>query len=355
MKLFFQVSLLGLLAASCGGNAGYMTLGDVEIVEEFPTELTLPETEPYMAEFPGVVSFKGIDSLFIGVCNNTDYNFGLYSLIDGEKLADMFRIGQGPGEYSGSMTVADIYSRGDSLYADIRESSKRILRVNLTATAAEGREVVDSIYSPSFMPGSKTMISLGADTFAAYYGSYDFPATVRCLIDSAGKREIVGMQSVNEGWQGVNPNSIAGIMAVLPGDSVVVEAMIRLNQILVYSVRDESVRKTICVGGNRTLVPEDSRAAKLNQLGAYSGVQVADNIVYLLYYDGKFKDYSENKGHSEIQIFDTAMQPVARLSLPTVAQGFYVSPAGELYVLNPLGDSEYFYRWDISDVANQKL
>jgi hypothetical protein len=340
-----------ILLSSCGGNAGHMTLGEVEYVESFPTEVTLPKVEPYMAEFEGMVSFKGIDSLFVGIQFNTNYEFGLYSLDSGKKLADMFRHGQGPGEYQGSLSINAIYSENDSMFLQVQENAKdRILKVNLTATADSGKEVITDACYPSLFFMSKNIIPLGCDTFVAVHGSYDYPATVRYLVDSVGKHELKAMESINKGWQGVDPNTVSGIIALLPGDSMIVEASGRLNQIFVYSVHNESVRKTICVGNELTPVPEDTQLNKLNRLNTYQTIQVTDKLVYFMYYGGKERGYYENEGNSEIQVFDASMNPVARIKLPIVAQGFYVSPKGMLYALNPLGDSEYFYRWDISNI-----
>lgn len=347
LSLSFAALLTGVLV-SCGDDR-HVTCGDVTYIKEFPTEVTLDKTEPWMDDMIGTVSVKGIDTIMIGIAWNERYTANLYSTVSGEKLADIFPKGQGPGEYYTTPTLRKLKSEGDSCYGVFRYND-HLFTLNLTATAETGREVKSDLRYPSRMEMMRDQLPLdNGDTLVIYRRQYDTGGFDRAIRGASGEKEITSLGSVSDEWQNIDSNALGIIPVAMDGDSLIAEGMIQLNQIVVYSPYDESVRKTVCVGDRLSSIPGDSFIDRLNRLRAYGGSQkVGDKVAFLYHGMGEW-DYENNDGASELQIFDSKMNPVTRIKFPHIVEAFFIDSRGNLFgFTTTLGESESVFKWDIS-------
>lgn len=67
-----------------------------------------------------------------------------------------------------------------------------------------------------------------------------------------------------------------------------------------------------------------------------------------LYHGMSEQDYRDDSGSSELQLFGMNGDARIRIQLPVIATSFHIDNGGRLYLFNPLGESEYIYRYDLS-------
>lgn len=345
--------LLIVAISSCSSDDSPLICGEVEFVTKFPKEFAISETNPYLDNLMGMVSMKGADSLFIGIQNGSEYFVGIYSYNTGKKLADIFKEGQGPNEYTSWPSVLKTYVENDSIYADFYIRQVGVLTLNLTATVDGGSAQLVKRHIPSDIPASNFFPLMTGDTIVRTINFDERGGYSRRLLSGDKISDIPNLGGMEATWPDVSQNTLGGIIMPINGDSVIVEAMNELNQIMVYSPYDQTLRKTICVGKSLDKVHKDDFISRRNRTTNYDGVQKWNDYVLFLYSPTTERDFRENKGTSELQIFSNAMKPIARISLPILAQSFYINKDGMLYAFNPMGDSETIYKWDISNFILQ--
>lgn len=343
------VIMQGIVMISCGsGDDRYATCGEVTYISEFPTEVTLDEPTPWMTDMMGTVSVKGIDTLMIGITPEEKHSMSLYSTVSGKKLADIFPYGQGPGEYSGWPSLKRLKMVNDSIYG-VFKFSDCLFTLNLTATSEAGREICTDRCYPAKMDMMRDLLPLdNGDTLVIYRKDYGTGGFDRAIRNIEGEKMLSSLGTVSDEWKNVDSNTLGILPNYLANDSLIAEAMIQLNQIVVYSPYDERIRKTICVGDKQTPVFEDNFIDRRKRLRAYGGAQILNDKLALLYHGLGEWDYQFNNGASELQIFDSEVNPVARLKFPCIIEGFFIDNSGHLFGFTHLGDTETVYKWDIS-------
>lgn len=347
--MFLQVVLM----TACGSSEpSYLKYGDVSYVTEFPHEYSLPEQEPFMSDMMGVVSVRGVDSLLIGINADQEYFMGLYSLNSGKKLADLFKRGQGPGEYVSSPRVQKFIISGDSVMACmIYNYGKEIFTLDLLSSSKKGHEVVSKRSYPNSFHDIKDFIPLNRGDSFVVARNFDKGGFKRYIYTHDNRRQKIKVYDYKKnGMHKINDNIISFLSLPFKNDSLVAEACIAINQINIYSLNDTTIRKTVCVGSSLDDVRAVDRAPRAEIPRSYGGIGLWRDKPVFLYHGLTEKDYQENKGSSELQIFDAGMQPLIRIKLPIIATAFYLDDNGKLYLFNPLGDSEYVYRYDILEM-----
>ncbi len=353
MKLTKTLILLAATLSACTNHGDtYLVCGEVEYVKEFPKELTVSDAPIFAQDLMGMVGMEGVDTLCIAIQDGLDHFVGLYSFNTGEKLGEIFKQGQGPGEYSSWPSLVRTFEKDDSLYAEF-SASKELITINLTSTLSSGAEQIVAIHTPTKLWGGSYYPLATGDTLIKYMKEYDKPGDYRELISGTERIPIPNLGDLEAEWIDVDPNALRGIVYPIDGDSVIVEAMNLLNQIMVYSPYDPKLRKTICVGDHLTPVEKDGFFARMNRTTNYDGVQAWNDYVIFLYAPVKEREFMDNKGQSQLQIFTQKMQPVARIQLPLLISSFYLNADGVLFGFSSVGETETIYKWDISPLIAQ--
>ncbi len=336
---------------ACDGKPSHNVCGEVEFVNSFPHEYTLAQQKPYLSNFEGVVSVKGIDSLFIGINSNQDYFMGLYSIKSGEKLLDLFKQGQGPGEYASSPIVQRFIVRNDSLYAFLDyKHNKEVFMLDITSSIKEGKEIIKERSFPKYFKSVKDIIPLASGDSLMVRRDFSEGGFKRYMLHDDGNRNHINIENTISEIGEIDHNILSFLVLPFKNDSLAAEACITLNQINIYSLYDNSLRKTVCVGSELDDVASMNNRWRGNIPRAYGGVQSWNDKLVFLYHGLTEKDYQSNNGQSELQIFDSDMKPYARIKLPIIASAMYIDKEGILYAFNPLGDNEYIYRYDIKSM-----
>lgn len=352
-KAFVYPYLLSLavLLTACGSKSSHNVCGGVEFVNSFPHEYTLIEQEPYLSDFEGVVSIKGIDSLFVGINSNQDYFMGLYSFKSGKKLLDLFKQGDGPGEYASSPIVQRFIIRNDSLFACLDyKHNKEVFMLDITSSIMEGKEIIKERSFPKDFKFVKDIIPLTSGDSLMVRRDFGEGGFKRYMLHADGNKNRINIGNAIPEIEEIDHNVLSFLVLPFKNDSLAAEACITLNQINIYSLYDNSFRKTVCVGSELDDVASMNNRWRGNIPRAYGGVQSWKDKLVFLYHGLKEKDYRSNSGQSELQIFDSEMKPYSRIKLPVIASAMYVDKDGILYAFNPLGENEYIYKYDIKSM-----
>ena len=198
-KAFGYLYLLSLvvLMAACGSTPSYDECGDVEYVKTFPNEYSLAEHKPALSDFEGVVSIKGVDALLMGINSNQEYYMGLYSLETGHKILDLFKQGQGPGEYAMSPTIQRFFTHNDSLYACMKYNpDNEVFLLNITSSIQEGKEIIENRSFPKDFKSVKDIIPLASGDSLMIYRDYGEGGFKRYILHAEGNRQAVNIGNV---------------------------------------------------------------------------------------------------------------------------------------------------------------
>lgn len=347
-NLWILLSLVAFMASCDSKTPTYLICGEVEFIKQFPREYSLRKQKPYKSDFPGVVSIFGVDTLFFGINTTKDHFLELYSLNTGNKLADMFVKGQGPREYASAPRIQRIVKKNDSLYACmVYNNAKEVLLLDILSSARCGQEMIIKKNYPDNFTDVKNIIPFENGDSLMICNDYRDGGFKRFLMHSNGKRCFVDVFESRLPLENINFNTVSSLPIAFRNDSLIAEACITLNQINVYSPKLTTHRKTICVGTESDDILSMDKRSRGDKPRAYGGVKLWKDKLIFLYHGIKEKDYQNNKGASELQVFDFDMKPVSRIKIPIIASAFHVDNNGNLYIFNPLGDSEYIYKYNI--------
>lgn len=116
-------------------------------------------------------------------------------------------------------------------------------------------------------------------------------------------------------------NTLAAVRALNQERMMVAEAMLRLNQINLYSLDSDS-SKTLCVGDELTDVMEVDSRLKINRHKYYGYIVPGKDYFVALYNNVSYKAYFEGVGESQLQFFSWDGQPLLCVNLPYMVTSF---------------------------------
>lgn len=351
-RIFFLICI-SILAISCNDGNKVIHLRDIEFIDNFPIESELAETQPTYQDWVGVQRMKGYDSIALVFPHGTKYLLQLNSLKSGKDLIKCLPIGGGPEEASYPPTFERMYiENGDAKAFLLSQNRQEAYILNLSQSAKTGEP---SILKKLLTPKSKfvkNLIPLNNSDTLAIYMDLEKGEFYREIISSNGKPTKIELDFNYKFSPNENHNLLGFVPIIAMNDSVVIETGSKLNQINIYSIYNESIRKTICVGNKLDNIKSIGRKTRKNIPRAYGSGITWGNKIILLYHGLKECDYRSNKGNSEIQIFDTYFKPIARIKLPLIANSIHIDSKGILWALNYLGETESIYKFDISEFLN---
>lgn len=351
IKKTILLSLMQMfLLSSCIRDNAVLSCGDTSFVSSFGKEAALPPTEPVLSDFEGVVSICGIDTAFIGINMDMPYHLSLFSFKDGHIIANLFKEGNGPGEFAVSPYLQRIYASNDSTYADFLYPPRReLLTINLSATAERQMPVYARSVRNSDYAGAKYVIPLVCGDTLVVRHDFANGGYSREIRKASGEINFLDTESSGADIKDMDINLTSFVPCVNDKGNIMAEAKIRLNQIETYSIPDGGHRKTICVGEALDNLDDADRTARKNKKRTYGGAQAFGDKLVFLYHGIREADYQGNEGASELQIFNLDFNPVARIELPIIAADFFIDNDSVLYLFNPLGETEHIYRYDLKN------
>lgn len=254
--------------------------------------------------------------------------------------------GHGKDEYECMPCSEVVYKDGDSLYCNYYVNTSRTLyKSNLTASIAEG-SLVSKPQKELHQHGDLSKVIYLSDSayFAVKYNlNIGFK---RVTINKNDTESPINIGNLNTVTVRDEINTLSACREVNKNNMMVVEAMLRFNQINLYSLRD-SFNITLSMSPNLASITATDNLSK-NQRRKYFGtVFTTDTYFATLYYDIPLRDYYEDQsGKSHILFFDWQGNPIMKIKIPYIATSFFIAN-DYLYVFTNITEKEQLYRYKL--------
>ena len=346
--------LIMSLACSCSNTTSTnLSIGTTEFNTDLPAIDNLKLIDTVDCEVYGMRSIKIVDSLlFI----STIPSWTAVSINDKKPIAEFFSMGQGPGEFYYIPRAAEGYffNKNDSLYVYAPDhNNNRILELNVTkALSHEPFEVIPAINTPEINNSCWVTIPCGEDKVFLSRANGSFTGFRRFIVSNDSVFNLPLTQAADE--LTVNDsgdiNILSKVTRFCPASGKIVEFMLYLNQINVFSI-DGSWGKTICVGKKLDNVKTIEQQDMFLRTDTYTS-----GSVWPQGFGGIYSGYTEKEiqksltEKNKIQFFDWDGKGICEVELPFEVLAFDLDfENGILYVIKK--DEDMLLRYDASEVV----
>lgn len=346
MKIVKVVAFLcaSVALAGCSGKGETYHCGDVERIDAFPYEYNLGETKPLDIDLTGAVNVFAADSLMVSEYLSGPFFWKVYSLQTRKWLGSMLRSGHGKGEVVQLPSDGCPMIQGGQLMCDLwMAESQTWGRVNLTKSIANRSTVwednvkipLDGTFLDVFRLDDSSFFSVRlAGNGRRERGVIKDGRFV--MLDQLGTLNTLGTDD--------EYNTLSSVVRLNPQRDRVVEAMIRLNELVIYSLRT-NFRKTLSMGDDLQDVKTVSSKPRWFQRKSFGYLSAYKDFFGVLYYDCSMKDYQSDKaGKTDLLFFDWNGAPLARIRIPYQATSFFIY-GNSLYVFTSVGEKEHLYQY----------
>ena len=359
MSKVFKVSAIAcaaLLLASCAKEPKHVEYGQVSFIDKFPKEITLKEQKPYITNLIGAVDVLGLDSVIVLLNWESPY-LSAYSANSGNLLGRFVKQGQGPGEVSDLPANLSLTRKDNDIILRFSDSNElKYFNLNLTKTLVEDREVYDTIKTSRLFREAKDIIPLSETDTIVYYHTFNNDGDL-CgnmpirVIKNGVANEISNLRYRERGFDGIGFNTVTFGAAYNPRCGFVAEAMTKMNQINLYSVKDTTFRKTVCVGKALDDATEEYAKNRKDWKVCYQQVQpFGDGFAALRLENVTSEIFDEEDFEASLQFFSCTGDPLLEVKIPFTVNSFFIDGSGILYLFTRMGDSESIYRYEVPEI-----
>ncbi|MDE6158654.1 MAG: hypothetical protein K2F69_00920 [Bacteroidaceae bacterium] len=350
MKETYILFITILFVAGCSShNEQTLQCNEVNYVQEFPHEVNLEGIKPLPLNLVGCVDMKPADSLLIFKVDEGEYFWKIYSLNSNGFIADMLPRGHGDMEFASLPHSESVIPTDSALYCDFCDDARQTLfRCDLTRTLQQGRLALEPKFSYRKYEGAYPAVSL-SDTSVYIKENVGSDGYIRFMLVNGERQDFAGIGNLNTVRVKENLNTLSAVTCINRKRMMAVEAMLRMNQINVYSLQSDS-SFTICVGEKLDDVNEVDGLSKRMRRKYYGSVVTYDNYFVALYQGTSMSDYIQGKGKSSLQFFDWKGNPLLCIKLPMVATSFYIKDNSDLYVFSSMEAEEALYKYDCTEL-----
>lgn len=162
--------------------------------------------------------------------------------------------------------------------------------------------------------------------------------------------ECKGLGNINDMTVKEDINTLASVKCMSPSSDKVVEAMIRMHQINLYSV-SENKSLTLSVNGKLQDVKNIDGASRRFLKKGFGNVTPYPDYFIAVYINASMGDFFKgSSGQSQLLAFDWKGTPLAKITVPHTVANAYIYD-GKLFVLTT---NEEFYQYDAPQIMNKK-
>ena len=350
MKKTYILFITILFVVGCSShNEQTLQCNEVNYVQEFPHEVNLEGTKSLPLDLVGCVAMKPAESLLIFKVDEGEYFWKIYSLNSNSFIADMLPRGHGNMEFVSLPHSESIIPTDSALYCDFCDDARQTLfRCDLTQTLQQGRLALEPKFNYKKYEGAYPAVSL-SDTSLYIKENVGSGGYIRFMLVNGQKHDFAYIGNLNTVHVKENLNTLSAVTSINRKRMMAVEAMLRMNQINVYSLQSDS-SFTICVGEKLNDVNEVDGLPKRMRRKYYGSVITYDNYFVALYHGTSMFDYIQGKGKSSLQFFDWKGNPLLCIKLPVVATSFYIKNNSDLYVFSSMEAEEALYKYDCTEL-----
>ena len=342
--LFFLISILASCSQHGGGN---YSCEKVKVVENFPKEMELKQTAPEKIDLTGCLDVFSVDSLLICKMGAGDYFWKVYSLNTNKLLVKLLRRGHGENEFTQLVSSEQGIKRDSALFCDFWCPERRMwMRCNLTESINKQQFVLEK--QKKILPKSEVsdIFSLNDSAFFVVSTNH-YRGFTRYLLKDEKFSEVENLGNLNS-FMADELTTLSAGACVNSRKGKVAEAMIRLNQINLYSLKNgESV--TLAMGTDLQNVKSiEQRPKKLRN--KYFGPIRSDNEKFaVLYYDSSLWNYFNGLSkQTKLLYFDWDGNPLRCITIPYQVSNFFTYNHF-LYLFASGGTSEQLFKYKLDE------
>lgn len=359
MKVLYkllEVILFLFGVISCSKESKYVEYGQVSFIDKFPKEITLKEQKPYMSNLIGTLDIVGLDSVIVLLNWESPY-LSAYSANSGNPLGRFVKQGQGPGEVSDLPANLSLTRKENDIILRFSDSNElKYFNLNLTRSLEADREVYDTIKTNNLFRDAKDIIPLSVTDTIVYHHTFNGEGEL-CgnipikLVRNGVENMITNLRYREGGFDGIGFNTVTFVTAYNPRCGIVAEAMTKMNQINLYSVKDTTFRKTVCVGKELDDAAEEYAKNLKDWKVCYQQVQpVGDGFAALRLENVTSEIFDEENFEASLQFFSCTGDPLLEIKIPFTVNSFFIDGSGILYLFTRMGDSESIYRYEVPEI-----
>lgn len=351
ISAFLMVNVFFVLFISCSSaDSKYMCFDQVVYISDFPRTIFLKKTDPLDVDLMGCVDFVGNDSLLVFKMMGTDYHWQVCSFTHLNKGVNLLKKGMGPDEFVNMPSNEYFQGTGCRVWMS---GEGQMGHINLSKSFQQGSLCLDTLYRLPINGMAVNCISIRDSIFFAVL--YQYNSFHRILFNQRGDRKILKhLQSINEVTIHNDLNSISAVRRYEPARNKVVEGMLHLNQINLYSLEDSTFAKTICVGDKLSNLSSLDNTSKKIWKKYYSTIVTHPDYFAAIYFNAQRKDFFDGKLEKvNIQFFNWEGEPLLNLIVPYSAETFFIHKNKDLYLLSVHGEKEYLYKYDLETLLNE--
>lgn len=330
----------------------YMCFEDVENITFTRTvDVSEKDLQNVCTGIEGCSNMFIYDSLLVCAFTGADYYWKIYSLNDNQFKTWLIRKGHGHNEFSSPPSSLTFKCDDKNLYCEFMTNKNHLYRCNLTQSLLLGNDSITDITPNVEMQSCRWMSRL--DDSIYYYSDLllGYNKYNRKLLSGNSFQDISGIETLNDFRVENDINTISYLYSLSPDHQRIAEAMLRLNQINLYSF-DGTFKKTLCIGDalmdvNAVDKSGTSMFSRGSMLKCFGGVVSYSDYFVALYHGVSYKDYetSDDKQTCSLMVFDWDGNPILKVNVPFTITSFGISKDGYMYFLRNNTETEQILKY----------
>lgn len=334
-----------VLVCSCSndGNDAYVC-GEVKPVKEFNTVVKLDKSVPLNIELTGVNAVFNIDSIMIGETSDKEYLWNVYSINDGRQLGRLLRKGHGNNEFYDAPTSATPLVTDSALYCDILDSyTSTWRRVDIGRSIKERTVAIADKRNFSTKDHFSNVFNIGSGCFLMVQNK-DYRSFVRYINNNGKDKLLDNVGNINDLEADEDINIISAVRCFSVQRGMAAEALIRLDQINVYSLKHGGKSFTISLNDNLQSVSRQESMPRKLLKKCFCDIKAYDDYFAALYSGASVASYFTGKAdRSFVMIFSWDGDALMKIEVPVSASSFFIYK-DFLYVFSNT-DKECLYKY----------
>ena len=348
-KTFVLLSVVSLFVSCSSDDASkkYLQCGEVEYVSDFPKVFEIKALERLDLDLTGCVNFFIADTLLVCEYPEKDLYWEVHSLNDLSLKGRIISKGHGHNEFSNMPTSIDTDVKRDSgIYCNLFCSEDKFYQCNISESLEDTVSSLREFHVKAKLGDASSINEISDSEY--FILNYMGQGYKRMLLKNGTVKELENIGNLNDVRMKKDINVVSSVRCFNKQDRLVAEAMLRLNQINLYSL-DGKPGKTLCVGDEQMSLTEADETPKSSSNKMFGCIQACGDFFVAAYHDIYYNDYFEGKGKTNLMFFDWQGSPLLRINMPFVATSFAVSDDMVVYLLESNTKNEAVYKYDLKN------
>lgn len=294
-------------------------------------------------DLAGCVNFFIADSMLVCEYPDKDMYWEVHSLGDLSLRGKIISKGHGHNEFSNMPTSIDTDVKSDTdVCCNFFCSEDRLYRCNIFASLADTVPSLQELNVKANL-GDAFFVSemSGSEYFVVNNMGFGYK---RMLVKDGVVSELKNIGNLNDVRMKKDINMVSSVRCFNKQKRLVAEAMLRLNQINLYSL-DGKPGKTLCIGDGLMDLDKADKMSRNQKM--FSKIQSCGNFFVAAYHDIDYNDYFDGKGKTSLLFFDWQGNPLLKVNIPFVATAFAITKNGDVYLLESNAQEEVMYKYEL--------